>query len=146
MNRSFTPVRVGRYTTPNRLVMAPMTRSRAKFDGTPVVQPGYSNTMVVKKNGGEVGPRRRDTRRCGLNSHPDVEYVRKLCQRQRRRADDGGDQRLQGTVAAALAAHLACDPFQHFGIDADRMRWRPAFERYFRRQRNGARRHRQAGL
>ena len=35
MNQSFTPVRVGRYTPPNRLVMAPMTRSRAKFDGTP---------------------------------------------------------------------------------------------------------------
>jgi len=49
MNRSFTPVRVGCYTMPNRLVMAPMTRSRAKFDGTPVVQPGYSNTMVVNK-------------------------------------------------------------------------------------------------
>jgi N-ethylmaleimide reductase len=35
MNQSFTPVRVGRYTLSNRLVMAPMTRSRAKFDGTP---------------------------------------------------------------------------------------------------------------
>lgn len=35
MNQSFTPVRVGRYTLPNRLVMAPMTRSRAGFDGTP---------------------------------------------------------------------------------------------------------------
>jgi N-ethylmaleimide reductase len=35
MNQSFTPVRVGRYTLPNRLVMAPMTRSRAKYDGTP---------------------------------------------------------------------------------------------------------------
>jgi N-ethylmaleimide reductase len=35
MNQSFTPVHVGRYTLPNRLVMAPMTRSRAKFDGTP---------------------------------------------------------------------------------------------------------------
>jgi len=35
LNRSFTPVRVGRYTVPNRLVMAPMTRSRAKLDGTP---------------------------------------------------------------------------------------------------------------
>lgn len=35
MNQSFTPVRIGRYTLPNRLVMAPMTRSRAKFDGTP---------------------------------------------------------------------------------------------------------------
>lgn len=35
MNHSFTPVRVGRYTLPNRLVMAPMTRSRAKLDGTP---------------------------------------------------------------------------------------------------------------
>src|SRR5258706_5812176 len=34
MNQSFTPVRVGRYTLPNRLVMAPMTRSRAEFDGT----------------------------------------------------------------------------------------------------------------
>jgi N-ethylmaleimide reductase len=35
MNPSFAPVRVGRYTLPNRLVMAPMTRSRAKVDGTP---------------------------------------------------------------------------------------------------------------
>jgi N-ethylmaleimide reductase len=35
MKQSFTPVRVGRYTLPNRLVMSPMTRSRAKFDGTP---------------------------------------------------------------------------------------------------------------
>src|ERR1700751_983480 len=35
MKQSFTPVRIGRYTLPNRLVMAPMTRSRAKFDGTP---------------------------------------------------------------------------------------------------------------
>jgi N-ethylmaleimide reductase len=35
MKQSFTPVRVGRYRLPNRLVMAPMTRSRAKFDGTP---------------------------------------------------------------------------------------------------------------
>src|SRR5260370_23466122 len=35
MNQLFTRVRVGRYTLPNRLVMAPMTRSRAKFDGTP---------------------------------------------------------------------------------------------------------------
>src|ERR1700750_1745554 len=35
MNQSFSPIRVGRYTLPNRLVMAPMTRSRAKFDGTP---------------------------------------------------------------------------------------------------------------
>ncbi len=35
MNPIFTSVRVGRYTLPNRLVMAPMTRSRAAFDGTP---------------------------------------------------------------------------------------------------------------
>jgi N-ethylmaleimide reductase len=35
MNQSFTPVRVGRYTLPNRLVMAPMTRSRAKLEGKP---------------------------------------------------------------------------------------------------------------
>ena len=35
MKQSFTPVRVGRYILPNRMVMAPMTRSRAKFDGTP---------------------------------------------------------------------------------------------------------------
>jgi N-ethylmaleimide reductase len=35
MNPIFTPVHVGRYTLPNRLVMAPMTRSRAAFDGTP---------------------------------------------------------------------------------------------------------------
>ena len=34
MNQPFTPVRLGRYTLPNRLVMAPMTRSRARFDGT----------------------------------------------------------------------------------------------------------------
>jgi 2,4-dienoyl-CoA reductase-like NADH-dependent reductase (Old Yellow Enzyme family) len=31
----FDPVLVGRYTLPNRLVMAPMTRSRAQADGTP---------------------------------------------------------------------------------------------------------------
>ncbi len=35
MSPLFTSVRVGRYTLPNRLVMAPMTRSRAGFDGTP---------------------------------------------------------------------------------------------------------------
>ncbi|WP_152223314.1 alkene reductase [Pseudomonas sp. SCB32] len=35
MTQLFTPVRVGRYTLHNRLVMAPMTRSRAQFDGTP---------------------------------------------------------------------------------------------------------------
>jgi N-ethylmaleimide reductase len=35
MKQSFAPVRVGGDTLPNRLVMAPMTRSRAKFDGTP---------------------------------------------------------------------------------------------------------------
>ncbi|SDO09469.1 alkene reductase [Afipia sp. GAS231] len=35
MEQSFTPVRVGRHTLSNRLVMAPMTRSRAKPDGTP---------------------------------------------------------------------------------------------------------------
>ena len=35
MSQLFTPVRIGRYTLPNRLVMAPMTRSRAAFDGTP---------------------------------------------------------------------------------------------------------------
>src|ERR1700737_4622398 len=35
MNQLFTPVRVGRYTLPNRLVMAPKTRSRAQLDGAP---------------------------------------------------------------------------------------------------------------
>lgn len=35
MTQLFTPIRVGRYTLSNRLVMAPMTRSRAQFDGTP---------------------------------------------------------------------------------------------------------------
>ncbi|OXJ31920.1 alkene reductase [Burkholderia sp. HI2714] len=35
MSQLFTPVRVGRYTLENRLVMAPMTRSRAALDGTP---------------------------------------------------------------------------------------------------------------
>src|ERR1700730_13938030 len=35
MNQSFTPTRVGRYTLPNRLVMAPMTRRRATLDGAP---------------------------------------------------------------------------------------------------------------
>jgi N-ethylmaleimide reductase len=35
LHETFTPVRFGRYTAPNRLVMAPMTRSRAKPDGTP---------------------------------------------------------------------------------------------------------------
>lgn len=35
MKQLFSPVKVGRYTLSNRLVMAPMTRSRAEFDGTP---------------------------------------------------------------------------------------------------------------
>ena len=35
MNPLFTPVRLGRATLPNRIVMAPMTRSRAQADGTP---------------------------------------------------------------------------------------------------------------
>jgi 2,4-dienoyl-CoA reductase-like NADH-dependent reductase (Old Yellow Enzyme family) len=33
--QTFTPIRLGRYTLSNRLVMSPMTRSRAKLDGTP---------------------------------------------------------------------------------------------------------------
>lgn len=35
MSKVFKPVQVGRYTLQNRLVMAPMTRSRAQYDGTP---------------------------------------------------------------------------------------------------------------
>lgn len=35
MNKLFTPVQLGRNTLQNRLAMAPMTRSRAQFDGTP---------------------------------------------------------------------------------------------------------------
>ncbi len=35
MNRLFTPVHVGRYSLPNRMVMAPMTRSRADDAGVP---------------------------------------------------------------------------------------------------------------
>lgn len=35
MSQLFTPVTIGRNMLPNRLVMAPMTRSRAEFDGTP---------------------------------------------------------------------------------------------------------------
>lgn len=35
MSQLFTPVRIGRYTLQNRMVMAPMTRSRASDDGVP---------------------------------------------------------------------------------------------------------------
>ena len=35
MSTVFSPLRLGRYTLRNRLVMAPMTRSRAQFDGSP---------------------------------------------------------------------------------------------------------------
>ncbi len=35
MNKLFTPVQIGRYLLPNRLVMAPMTRSRADEAGVP---------------------------------------------------------------------------------------------------------------
>ncbi|WP_434659013.1 alkene reductase [Klebsiella sp. MISC125] len=35
MSTVFNPVSIGRYTLANRLVMAPMTRSRAQYDGTP---------------------------------------------------------------------------------------------------------------
>jgi 2,4-dienoyl-CoA reductase-like NADH-dependent reductase (Old Yellow Enzyme family) len=42
MTQLFTPIRVGRYALANRLVMAPMTRSRAALDGTPsVLAPTY---------------------------------------------------------------------------------------------------------
>ncbi|MBO0755929.1 MAG: alkene reductase [Bradyrhizobiaceae bacterium] len=33
--QAFSPVRLGRYVLPNRVVMSPMTRSRARLDGTP---------------------------------------------------------------------------------------------------------------
>ncbi|MBN3761739.1 alkene reductase [Burkholderia sp. Ac-20365] len=35
MSKLFDSIHVGRYTLQNRLVMAPMTRSRAQYDGTP---------------------------------------------------------------------------------------------------------------
>lgn len=35
MNQIFKPIRIGQYQLANRLAMAPMTRSRAQFDGTP---------------------------------------------------------------------------------------------------------------
>jgi len=35
MNKVFSPINIGRYDLSNRLAMAPMTRSRAQFDGTP---------------------------------------------------------------------------------------------------------------
>ena len=35
MSKLFTPIQVGRYTLPNRLVMAPMTRSRSDEAGVP---------------------------------------------------------------------------------------------------------------
>jgi len=35
MSQLFTPVQVGRYTLPNRLIMAPMTRSRSDDNGIP---------------------------------------------------------------------------------------------------------------
>ena len=40
-------------------------------------------------------------------------------QRQRGGADQRRDHRRQRVVAAALAAHLAGDPFQHLGVDID---------------------------
>ncbi len=45
----FNPVRIGRYTLPNRLVMAPMTRSRARFDGTPgdLAAPYYAQRASI---------------------------------------------------------------------------------------------------
>jgi len=35
MNQLFAPIRIGRHSLPNRLVMAPMTRSRADDAGAP---------------------------------------------------------------------------------------------------------------
>lgn len=35
MDKLFTPFKLGHLTLNNRLVMAPMTRSRAEYDGTP---------------------------------------------------------------------------------------------------------------
>lgn len=45
--------------------------------------------------------------------HPDIEYVRRL----RHRSDDRGDESRKGSIAAAIAAHLARDPVQHLAID-----------------------------
>ena len=58
----------------------------------------------------------------------------------------GRDHRRQRVVAAALAAHLAGDPFQHLGVDVDGLRRRPALDVGVGRQRHRARRHRQAEL
>src|ERR1700739_2129817 len=59
--------------------------------------------------------------RAGMTTtlHPEIEHAGDLRQRQRGGADDGAAQPHQGAVAAATAAHLASDPFQHLGIDAD---------------------------
>jgi hypothetical protein len=50
----------------------------------------------------------------------------------------------EGAIAVALDAHLVCDPLQHVGIDALGIRRRPALDVGVRRERDRARRHRQA--
>lgn len=49
MQPLFTPVRIGRYTLPNRVAMAPMTRSRAGADGVPgaLAAPYYAQRASV---------------------------------------------------------------------------------------------------
>ena len=64
-----------------------------------------SSTLANKKRR-ENNPAVVMVSRVRQNLHPDVEHVRQLDQRHRRDADDGGDHRRKGAVAAAIAAHL----------------------------------------
>ena len=80
------------------------------------------------------------------NTSTDVEHVRQLRQQQRRHADEGSDHRGLRGIGIAHAAHLARDPFQHVGVDVGGLRRRPALDGGVGRQRDRARRHRQAGF
>ena len=60
--------------------------------------------------------------------HPHIQHGRQLGQRQDGNTEQRGDHAREAVVDAALAAHLAGNPFQHLGIDVDGLARRPAFD------------------
>jgi Type I phosphodiesterase / nucleotide pyrophosphatase len=121
-------------------------------DGTLTSKPAANGLRTIVKfqrvllaRGGEVTPPLRSSSARLILHQPDVEHVRQLHERQRGGADHGCDHRRQRAVAATLAAHLACDPLQHMGVDIGGLRRGPACDVSIGRQRHGAGRHRQPG-
>ena len=60
--------------------------------------------------------------------HPQIQHGRQLGQRQDGDTEQRCDHGREAVVDAALAAHLAGNPFQHLGVDVDGLDRRPALD------------------